>query len=56
MAEHGTDMKPSGEAGFTKVKRQPGSEFFDNLPLTPAVTAAMSVPTRLRDRASLAHL
>jgi|SRR5215813_5455029 len=28
----------------------------DDLPLMPAVTAAMSVPTRLSDRASLAHL
>ena len=28
----------------------------DDLPLMPAVTAAMSVPTRLRDWASLAHL
>ena len=28
----------------------------DDLPLMPAVTAAMSVSTRLRDRASLAHL
>jgi hypothetical protein len=28
----------------------------DHLPLMPAVTAAMSVPTLLSDRASLAHL
>ena len=28
----------------------------DDLPLMPAVKAAMSVPTRLSDRASLAHL
>ena len=28
----------------------------DDLPLMPGVTAAMSVPTRLSDRASLAHL
>ena len=28
----------------------------DDLPLMPAVTAAMCVPTRLSDRASLAHL
>ena len=28
----------------------------DDLPLMPAVTAAVSVPTRLSDRASLAHL
>ena len=28
----------------------------DDLPLMPAVTAAMSVPTRLSDRASVAHL
>jgi hypothetical protein len=28
----------------------------DELPLMPAVSAAMSVPTRLSDRASLAHL
>jgi len=28
----------------------------DELPLMPAVMAAMSVPTRLSDRASLAHL
>ena len=28
----------------------------DDMPLMPAVTAAMSIPTRLSDRASLAHL
>jgi hypothetical protein len=28
----------------------------DDLPLMPAVNAAMSVPTRLSDRGSLAHL
>jgi hypothetical protein len=27
----------------------------DDMPLMPAVTAAMSIPTRLSDRASLAH-
>ena len=31
-------------------------ELPDDLPLMPAVTAAMCVPTRLRDPASLAHL
>ena len=31
-------------------------ELPDDLPLVPAVTAAMSIPTCLNDRASLAHL
>ena len=31
-------------------------ELPDDLPLLPAVTAAMSIPMCLRDRASLAHL
>jgi hypothetical protein len=31
-------------------------ELPDDLPLLPAVTAAMSIPTCLRDPASLAHL
>jgi hypothetical protein len=31
-------------------------QLHDDLPLMPAVSAAVSVPTRLSDRASLAHL